>query len=754
MYKSINGIGLLVVRDLAQVPSNKDGRGLVLLVDEDNVPEKLYYYDILGRVELDPDGLDMPELERLAQEKEVNLSSSNPKLLYLSSQEINATLDVQADAVRDERQIAPEYLRRHPDKDKLSRKLSGLQNSYLRDGEHGIIALESKDECRVVWQDNLPSVNVFKNLPANTSAAYVVVRDANTSKYDIYYVENKQDATPLHVKRLTDPRAFTQFYLNNAGVSVSSFETIANDTRHVHTSRATNVLGAGAFGRVKKSRIMHDDANKVTKTQVLPKEKAIKSKLDNRDARISSAQQEARTSADVHGGSDKVAVIGDKAYMHMHPLGEPLSKVIPELDRESKIDVAIKFLSAVAALHRGDTKSRTRYAHRDIKPPNVLYNRETGAVNLVDFGFSTSNVVDKSEMNAGTLFYSALDQSVINDHLRLVNPNGHESQSESSPAASSVYDSQVDQNFWKDSEGSDSDNDESVHNFSTSSDSDSDGSVHDISDDSGFGGVQNTESDKSSDDSGVFIPAGQNLAWQNKLADRQLCPTENYLEDDKVASLRTVFCNPEPVKPGSITSIFTAEEFASFPEPIRAVFDSATIAPLLTAERRGETLDFFAAVMISYQANPNLSDREYNQLIRELRQDHVKQARIQEQYKYQNASEDLSLDENDSTDMEDFFRSDDVPYSPDYTGGETDSENDKDSPVVFKRKIKPVAEDDLNETVAGKYKVKGDDESKKSFFRGITNYFKKRKATVSPTTTDELSDADEETVDRSTTPKN
>ena len=174
----------------------------------------------------------------------------------------------------------------------------------------------------------------------------------------------------------------------------------------------------------------------------------------------------------------------------------------------------------------------------------------------------------------------------------------------------------------------------------------------------------------------------------------------------------------------------------------------------MTDERRGETLDFFAAVMISYKANPNLSDREYNDLISSLRRDPVLQVRLQDQYKHTNDPKEVSLDGNYSIDLEDSVRSDTSIGSPVSSAEDTDIEDNLDSPLTLGRKIKPITEDDLNKPAAGKYRVKSDDASNKGFFRGITNYFKKRKGTVSPTTTDELSSSDDETDDRSITPKN
>jgi hypothetical protein len=109
--------------------------------------------------------------------------------------------------------------------------------------------------------------------------------------------------------------------------------------------------------------------------------------------------------------------------------------------------------------------------------------------------------------------------------------------------------------------------------------------------------------------------------------------TENYLEDDKIAALRTIYCNPEPANPNQVLSIFDTESFEKLPKPIQRILDTTTIAPLLTAERRSETPDFFEAVLLFYQANPNLSDEAYEQIIVDIRHNQVLQDDLIHQYR-------------------------------------------------------------------------------------------------------------------------
>ena len=121
--------------------------------------------------------------------------------------------------------------------------------------------------------------------------------------------------------------------------------------------------------------------------------------------------------------------------------------------------------------------------------------------------------------------------------------------------------------------------------------------------------------------------------WSSCLANSQWCITQNYLEDDKVAALRTIYCNPEPKLSDEACSILNKQDFAHLPRPIQALFDSTQIKALFSGHRKLETERFLAAVLIEYQCNNNLSDADYEQLIAQLRQTPVLQTYLIELFK-------------------------------------------------------------------------------------------------------------------------
>ena len=62
--------------------------------------------------------------------------------------------------------------------------------------------------------------------------------------------------------------------------------------------------------------------------------------------------------------------------------------------------------------------------------------------------------------------------------------------------------------------------------------------------------------------------------------------------------------------------------------PIQTLFDTTYIEPLLSEARRGESEQFFAAVLIAYQNNRDLSDAEYISLIEDLRSNDHQQEQL------------------------------------------------------------------------------------------------------------------------------
>lgn len=202
-----------------------------------------------------------------------------------------------------------------------------------------------------------------------------------------------------------------------------------------------------------------------------------------------------------------------KTYQEMHNLGSSLREKIkgsPPLTDKIKLDLSIKLLIQVDELHTGQTsRGSKKYAHRDIKPANVMVD-STGEVRLIDFGFSTENIISRGPYWSGTDLYGPVDAS------------------------------------------------------------------------------------------NYFTKASLEAALANPL-------TQTYLEDDKIASLRTIF---NPIDSSGRFSLFSLSEFHKLPECIRELLDTTTIAPLLTPERRGETVKFFAALLIAYQVSPEITRQD------------------------------------------------------------------------------------------------------------------------------------------------
>ena len=126
-----------------------------------------------------------------------------------------------------------------------------------------------------------------------------------------------------------------------------------------------------------------------------------------------------------------------------------------------------------------------------------------------------------------------------------------------------------------------------------------------------------------------FTPVRKN--WLTCLGGTD-CLTKNFLEDDKIATLRTIYCNSTRRNPSSIDSIFNQEAFKALPLPLQTLFDPSKIAPFLTPERRSETEGFFAAVLIAYKLNPKLPTEDYEPLFQALRQNRDRQTKLMAEY--------------------------------------------------------------------------------------------------------------------------
>lgn len=76
------------------------------------------------------------------------------------------------------------------------------------------------------------------------------------------------------------------------------------------------------------------------------------------------------------------------------------------ISEETRFDIAIKFCLAVDELHKGQkSKSKTQYAHFDIKPHNATY--LNGEVHLVDFGMTEVLSETSQFLTQGTALYAS-----------------------------------------------------------------------------------------------------------------------------------------------------------------------------------------------------------------------------------------------------------------------------------------------------------------------------------------------------------
>ncbi len=105
----------------------------------------------------------------------------------------------------------------------------------------------------------------------------------------------------------------------------------------------------------------------------------------------------------------RVAKEGETIFFAMEKLpGRCLQDVLAEeqrLDEESALQIVVEVAGALGALHAKGL------VHRDVKPGNVLWSEERGAV-LIDLGFALAgDAAASSDTTAGTVHYIAPEQA-------------------------------------------------------------------------------------------------------------------------------------------------------------------------------------------------------------------------------------------------------------------------------------------------------------------------------------------------------
>lgn len=179
----------------------------------------------------------------------------------------------------------------------------------------------------------------------------------------------------------------------------------AGGTRPVLTRYdVREVLGEGGVGRV--FRAVDKVDNRAVALKVLRAELAADPVQAERFVREARLLHDLDSPRIVKGY--RIAKEGSTIFSAMELLtGRCLQDVLAErgrLDEEAALQITVEVAEGLAALHaRG-------LVHRDVKPGNVVWSAERGAV-LIDLGFAVSRDGQAGETTAGTVHYIAPEQA-------------------------------------------------------------------------------------------------------------------------------------------------------------------------------------------------------------------------------------------------------------------------------------------------------------------------------------------------------
>lgn len=217
---------------------------------------------------------------------------------------------------------------------------------------------------------------------------------------------------PADVARAALASAAPRRFLVQRGVCTEAqwqhWQDTEGGTRPVLTRyEVGEALGEGGVGRVFAARDKVD--GRPVALKVLRSELASDPKQAERFIREARLLQELEHPHVVKG--HRVAREGETIFCVMELLpGRCLQQVLAEhgrLDEEQALQIVLDVASALDALHaRG-------LVHRDVKPGNVMWSPDRGAV-LIDLGFALASAGDDAaggETTAGTVHYIAPEQA-------------------------------------------------------------------------------------------------------------------------------------------------------------------------------------------------------------------------------------------------------------------------------------------------------------------------------------------------------